>query len=555
MKDSTVKELILNKPQKRFVLQQPFEATNIWSRGTGKSFIIAWLLRLIVETMPRSAWIIQGQSYKQIMTRTLPGTLSALEYFGYVYERDYYVRRKPPASKNFKRPYEAPLDYDHFIIFKNGTGFHLASQDPGGGSVRGLNSDGIISDETLLLDHAKFTAEAFATNRGKERYFSHVPYHHGVFHFSSMPYGKQGAWLFDSAKYYKEEGYYKETGLDFRVLRNEIINLQVKFIANKDLAYRVKLWEEIRLLKLKLRFYKSKAGLFYSEADAFDNLHNLGIRYLEQQYRDLPDFIFLTEILNKRIESIEGGFYPYLSRAKHCYVDGFDNSYITNLEYGDEKLLSEDCRFDHDLVKGQALRLAVDWGSKINSLTVTQFIRSLNELRFLKNIYVKHPLILDDLAKEFCRYYEYHNDKTVFLSYDHTGNTQMANSNITYAEQFAAILKKNGWTVHMAPPEAPPTHAEKYLLWNKILKEDDPNLPRVRFNAHNCKEVIISMEQAPAKETLKGIEKDKSSERSNIPQEEATHLSDTADMHVDVLFKHFLEYSPAFIDNLFSGRR
>lgn len=125
----------------------------------------------------------------------------------------------------------------------------------------------------------------------------------------------------------------------------------------------------------------------------------------------------------------------------------------------------------------------------------------------------------------------------------------MANADLTYAEQFAKILRQNGWSVRMAPKFAPPGHQEKYLLVNRILREYDPSYPKLRFNLENCKETMISMEQAPARDLPgKGIKKDKSSERSSMPQEEATHLSDTVDIHVVSLFADFLEEAPSFVD-------
>lgn len=542
-------------------MQQPRENTSVWSRGTGKSFIIAWIMHTAVRMMPRSAWALVGESYKQILTRTLPGTVAALEKLGYAYERDFYIRKKPPASAKFARPYEAPLSYDNFLIFKNGTGFHLASLDPGGGSVRGLNTDGIISDESLLISgkkRDKFNSEVMATNRGNGRYFQHVPFHHGVFHFSSMPVSKEASWLLESSKYYhesknpKDTAYYQQVGRSFRQIRNEIIDLELKFVQNKNTEYRLKLWDEIAALKRTLRFFKSQEGILYSEADIFDNIQNVGIKFIEQQYRELTDFMFLTEILNKFFDTIEGGFYAHLDRYRHGYRDSFDNSYLGNEEYGSDALKSVDCRMDGDLVKNQPLRIAVDWGSNLNCLTVTQHLKSLNELRFLKNLYVKRPKILDHLAADFCEYYRYHGDKTVYFAYDHTGNTKMANAELTYADQFAKILRKNGWAVRMAPKFAPPTHQEKYLLLNRILRENLPNYPVMRFNLENCKETVVSMEQAPARDVPgKGIMKDKSSERSSMPQEEATHLSDTVDIQVVSLFANFLEETPGFMDALF----
>ncbi len=530
------KQINYNKPQKRVVLSSPSSSTNIWSRGTGKSVIIAAVMSLIVRLMPRSSWVIVGQTYKQILTRTLPSTLNGLQNgLGYRLGHDFFVKRKPLPKLRFAQAYEPPIDYDHYISFRNGTGFHLASLDAGGGSTRGLNVDGIIADEGLLINKEKYDSEVKATNRGNLRYFQHIPWHHGEFIFSSMPYTNQADWLLSKGDYYKRDGF------DFTEIRNQIIQLELEFIKNRNVEYRVELWGKIVALKKQLRFYKSQEGHLYTEADIFDNIENVGIKFIEDQYRDLTDFIFLTEILNKRIQGVKGGFYPDFSRSKHGYRNRFDNSYLQSMDWNDERLKSVDCRMDDDLVKGQPLRIAVDWGDKINCLSVAQHLKSVNEYRFLKCVYVKHPKILDDLAADFCAYYRFHQAKKVYFSYDHTGNSGVANSNLTYAEQFAKILKKNSWEVVMVSKGAAPTHQFKYLLWSKLLRGWDTKHPNITFNLDNCHEMIVSMEQAPAKEGRNGIEKDKSSERSSIPQEQATHLSDTADIHIHSMFSHVLE--------------
>ena len=150
------KNLEFNRPQLRFIVSQPKEANSVWSRATGKSSLIAWLMHLIAQQMPRSAWALVGSTYMQILTRTLPSTIGSLERIGYVKDVHYFIGRRPPPSWNWPTPYEPPVKFDHFISFYTGASFHLVSQDKGGGSSRGLNIDGIIADESLLLDKERF---------------------------------------------------------------------------------------------------------------------------------------------------------------------------------------------------------------------------------------------------------------------------------------------------------------------------------------------------------------------------------------------------------------
>ena len=129
-------------------------------------------------------------------------------------------------------------------------------------------------------------------------------------------------------------------------------------------------------------------------------------------------------------------------------------------------------------------------------------------------------------------YYKHHKERVVYFTYGVDGNKRNASSKLTYADQFMKILNKNGWKVRRNPRKGESTHMYRYLLWGKVLTSEDPKLPHVSINLDNCKEAMISMSNAPVKEDNDGsLHKVKSSERNaNIPQEEATHLSDCADM-------------------------
>ena len=72
-------------------------------------------------------------------------------------------------------------------------------------------------------------------------------------------------------------------------------------------------------------------------------------------------------------------------------------------------------------------------------------------------------------------------------------------------------------------------HRDKFFFMYEILREENTRLPKVRFNLRNAKVVMMSMQQTPI---LDNFEKDKKSERRSIPQELATHLSDTVDYYL-----------------------
>jgi hypothetical protein len=61
------------------------------------------------------------------------------------------------------------------------------------------------------------------------------------------------------------------------------------------------------------------------------------------------------------------------------------------------------------------------------------------------------------------------------------------------------------------------------------------HLPELQINKEHAKELIVSIKNAPLKKEV--IKKDKSSERQNIPQWQATHFSDAFDNY------YFWKYS------------
>lgn len=529
----SIKPLKFNRPQMRFIVTLMTAAISIWGRATGKSSLIAWLMHLVVQYLPRSAWALCGQTYQQILTRTLPSTIASLERIGYIQGIHYVIGVKPPAG--WPLPFEPPLKWTHCMVFNTGACFHLISLDGGGGSARGLNLDGIIADESLTLNKEKFDDEVVPANRGNERrVWANNRLHHGIFHFSSMPYGNQGKWLLDGAKHYQEDG------KEYDSMTRELIKLQVKYIDTKDREARRAIWVDIQRLTTELRYYVDADGQLYSEANAFENMHNVGIRYFEQQRRVLTDFTFRVEMLNQRPFAVEAGFYPTLDTSKHAY-EAFNNDYLggvaDGLAYNVKKLarLSEkpDSRQDADCDPALPLRLAPDWG-KASFLTVAQVHQRQREYRFLKGLYVKHPELIRHLAAKFTEYYAYHlNKKVDFIEDAEYGNSRVPNSDETYNQMFVRMLREAGWKVNVIKLGRTPGHHARYLLAHELLAELDPRNPRIRFNKYHCKEVLLAMQLTEIKEGPRGIEKRKVSEKlTSVPAEEAPHFTDTVDLHL-----------------------
>ena len=120
-----MEELTLNRPQLSSLLLNPRTKCDIWSRATGKSFLVGWDINAVNRRMPRALTSVTGQTYGQLLTRTLPSTFKFLEAMGYAKDKNYVVGRRPPSS--FLTPYEKIMKFDNVISFSNGNAILILS--------------------------------------------------------------------------------------------------------------------------------------------------------------------------------------------------------------------------------------------------------------------------------------------------------------------------------------------------------------------------------------------------------------------------------------------
>lgn len=453
-----------------------------WARGTGKSTILGWFIKEAVIQMPKATGILVGETYQQILSRTLPSTKQGLAMFG-LYEDIDYVVGKSGKFLGYEMPFQAPSRWDNIIHFSNGFILVMVSNDmPNAG--RGLNSSFVASDESVLLDQERLYNNVQTTNRSTcGGLYEDKPLCNAEIYVSSVAMTQKGQWFPDLEK------------------------LAIK--------------EPWKCLFIK--------------ANAFANKHNLSKDYFEKARDKAPsETHYNAEIKNIRPPKVTKGFYPALDPKKHYYRYAYDNVYLQNIGVNARKQ-DFNCIQDTDYMKSKPLTVCIDWG---NIITMTISQDQGERYRHLKTFYVESPKIIDDLIEElFVPYYEPFkrwNNKIDFY-YDRNGNNRTANSKLTFAEQAGTVFKKNGWKVnYKTRKHENPPHNEKFIVLNYLLRYGGTNgLPVVEINENNCQDLIISLENAPAKEGKQPntIEKDKSSERSKTtPQQHATHFSDTFDI-------------------------
>ena len=189
------KKIYFNDPQLEFMYTGAHTSVIAGGRRLGKShgFAAPFGLRN-TQQMARSTGGVVGRTFQQLLSQTLPGTISALESFGYKRDVHYYIGHKPPKNSNFAKPIIDPPSYDHAMIWYNGTIWRLISQDRPGTS-NSLTLDWLLLDEARLLSFEKLKVETFPANGGFKGHFGHSPYHHGMLIISDMPTTKAGSWF------------------------------------------------------------------------------------------------------------------------------------------------------------------------------------------------------------------------------------------------------------------------------------------------------------------------------------------------------------------------
>lgn len=517
---------------------------HIWGRGTGKTTIIAWLLRQIILNMPRSAWGLQGCTFQEIQTIIWPTIKQGLESLGLREDIHFWVGSNPP--KGFEKPYWHPNTPKHcvYIISPKKTTICLVflSQDREGMN-RGFNLDGVICDEALKLNIDRFNRETHLGNRGHLEYYKKVPFHHAEHFFSSMPYGTGGDYLLTDLEYYRENGQ------NIDLLWNSITQLQFEWLLEENLVLKEKIWAEQLKLLQQLRFFVGPKGRLLTLGNVFDNIENVGIGYIVEMYNTLPLMMFEIEVLNRFNKRVDESFYPTFDRAKHCYYGNFDYDYLDEVGYSEENIKKINCLQDKDLVKGVPLHLGFDFGGNINWIVVAQQLNSQHRLNFLKDMYVKSPKILNHVIEDFDKYYSPHkqSNKTVYIHPDASGSDKTANSEESYIDTTKRLLLEKGWKPVEYKPHSKrnPYHEAKFMLWSQILYGKDAIYPTIGFNAINCSRLITIMEKTPVTEGARGrIKKDKSSEKKlKSNREEATDVTDAADYIVFNLYGHLLSHS------------
>jgi len=352
--------------------------------------------------------------------------------------------------------------------------------------------------------------------------------------------------------------YYKEDGSEVPDLAYRQAKLLLRWIDSTDRSERLHLWQSIIQMQKQIRWYKCTKGelkgVYYNEATSFDNVKYLGYRYLQNTRKILSDLEFKVEVLNMTMKEVEDGFYKNLEEARHLYHDTYNYSHLELQGWDMEKIQQKDSRVDGDIDPNRPLDIACDYGYYLNCMVIGQEHRNENgwQYRFVNAIYAKPPKLIQDVAQQFAEYYRHHPTKAVNYFYDHTAVGKDAGRSMAYHEQVEKVLRDAGWAVNSIYIGHVPSYESRYYLWASALTGHD-ELPIPLFSMPKCRSLVLSMQLAGVVQGKHGFEKDKRAEKSRtIPQEEATHLSDAADILLHGKYAAQLSNDSSFIPVLLS---
>lgn len=512
----------MNIPQLKMELVGAQYMVACWSRRTGKTEgVVAPRVSHCAFELPRSLGGMVAPSYRKFLIQFVPSLLTGLEKCGYIEGRDYVIGAQGPRSWNL--PIHRPKDWKHALHWRCGSAEVFVSQDRPG-SANGLTLDRAIIDEAKLIDEEQLEDEFMPTLSGHPLYFGGKAEHKSMLITSDKSRNAKGRWFHK----YKER-------MDPEVIRTifqvqaEISKLRQAIAAGHLAQSSINTYEhEIAIWQRRLNELRI-GTTYWLEASALDNIHALGPDYLLQMKASMSDATFRLSLLNEDIDKVEGGFYPDLSEV-HEYSPAL-TSYTTERGYDRDRLTSRDCRHDAHLVPSLPLDIGMDYGRSFNCMAVAQLLD--RELRFDNGLHRYNPDRTVHVLQDFIEYYKPHRNKTVLYHFDHTALQGSGLSEFSYKDMVINTLSAADWTVIPVYLGRTPAPELRYELYGTYLREDNPELLRLRFNKHNCEDMLTSMYMTGVREGKNGFEKDKTPERDqNVDQAHAPHYGDAVDQVV-----------------------
>jgi hypothetical protein len=483
MKKQLIKGIYLNQKQIKFLEGPQKRKCFNAGRGSGKSYTIGhWNIKKFLG-MPQAKSLLVAQTFYQLLTKTISQMEQAFQGWGWrewdskTGDGVWTFGKKPPS--HWVRPHQPIRAYDYCYSFINGYTIELGSMEQKD-RIRGGSYDALDADESATIDEDAWNKIIIPTIRGINNGPKNInsPLRYSICDFTTAPWSLDGKWIYKTRE----------------------------------------------LAKLRPKDY------LFVEASTLENVDVLTQEYIDMLQRTLTPLEYYVEVLNKEIDkSPDGGFYPAFSKSKHLKSDVWDYDWDSNgrMTIKRENFIDPALPFIFSL----------DFNVKFTSGIICQeaTLPSYREFRVcdvlferpdpMKNLDNESPLLIDRLVDAFCVKYAHHPIKYIEIDGDASGKNNRVGAPAIF-EQVKARFRHHGWQAVIKAINRLPEHKARYILINNILRGGNPKYPKIVFNEHTTKALVMSITFAPV---TPDFQKDKSSERQNIDQIQATHLSDCFD--------------------------
>lgn len=539
----------LNEGQFEVFNLMPRRFVGICSRRFGKTHGLQgpYLIR-IVSYMPRGKGFIYCATLKQGLTRTIPGTIAAIEDItGMKHGVHFFVGCKAPKSAQFDDPIVRPYNWEHCIHWYNGHVTHILSQDIKF-SANSLTLDGGLIDEARIIKKEKVDQELMPAISGTPGHFEDCPLKKSIWITTDRPLTREGQWVIDLES---------QVTVEIEQQLKESID---RYLFMEKAGYPQKWLDKEFTLMNELR----RDCYLYREFNTLQNLAVVGLDYIKDMERILPKRIFDISILNKRVRKAADGFYSAFDSTKHTYVvesaDKMEDFRITikpternrirsTFETYDFKRLQEhSCFLDLDIDHKQSLNIAFDYNANINWVVTGQKgnINGVECMMVLSSMFVKDERKLRELCDDWANYYEPHriNNNRVNFYYNQTAKQKRyANNdkNERFYETVIACLRIRGWSVNAIDMGEAMLQMSKFYLLDDAFKhryntkKGKPNLFPY-LNRDNNEYLIAAIENTETSDKYDGFGKNKSGEKKADSDEDRAELRTDGTDAFDDLF-------------------
>lgn len=470
--------------------QRGFVATFQAGRASGKTHTLFDIVACCARELPGAIFGITAKNYYQVQAVILQQMEIVLkEHNLHLYNKTtnpfghYVIFQKPPD--HWARPHFAVNDYSRTVSFCNGFALQLASADSAE-SLRGINWDGILCDETASYDE-KFKQKLYAGVRANK-------------------------------------GRYRDKRKGREKMKHPLHWLKCEFTSAPTRPEGNHIYKTEELAKIDPK------GYYWLQATAYDNLLYLPGDYIKNLRNELTTIAFNIEVMNERLSKVSNAFYPSLNMDNNTF-DSYE--YIWNSETYQYDVTDTAAKANKELIVG------FDFNSTFTCLLVAQQMQ--DEFRFVDEMFVKESdtTVIDSLVDNFIMKYANHQKKTVRIRGDHSGKKKPENAKQSSWNIVKTKLADAGWKVIDEVQKSYYEYEDRHIVANYTLRNENPQLDKIKIHKTRCKNLLISMQLCPAEGPT--FEKDKSSEKNKaIPQEEATHFTDVFDYIIMPKFARFV---------------